>query len=837
MSNASQGDNRSKNGRGAGWAIAFPAGIGYNRASETLEKESRKAYGVHMGTAKETFVQLRKQVMERDFSRMNDRQQEAVFATEGAVLVLAGAGSGKTTVLVNRIANLVRYGQAYHSPFVSEALTQEDVQACQKYLRQGGELSEGVQARLAVSPCPPWRVMAITFTNKAAGELKARLCQMLGEGGEEVWASTFHSSCARILRRDGDRLGYTSHFTIYDTDDSRRLMKEVLKELEISERALSPRAVLGEISRAKDQLISPEEYAQSAGDDFRRKQVARAYRLYQRRLEDGDAMDFDDLLVNAVRLFQKCPDVLEYYQNRFRYLMVDEYQDTNHAQYEFVSLLAQRSGNLCVVGDDDQSIYKFRGATIENILHFEEDFPGAKVVRLEQNYRSTQNILDAANAVIANNQERKGKTLWTAAGPGAKIGLHLAENEQDEADCIAKAILDGVSKGRKFSDFAVLYRMNSQSQALERMFAKQGIPHRIIGGTRFFDRKEVRDMIAYLSVINNPADEIRLRRIVNVPKRGIGERTVDLAGEIGQQVGESLYTVLSHPKDFPAIARAAAKTAPFVQMMDDLMGMNQEGMPPSQLYAQLVERLDYLEYLKQDDPEKAEERVENVQELSSMLQRYEEEAGEGASLSGFLEEVSLFTDIDNYDAGADSAVLMTIHSAKGLEFPVVFLPGWEEGVFPSGAVLYNPEEVEEERRLAYVAITRAREELYLYHAESRMIFGTTNRNRLSRFAEEIPSELLERSQSRTWSRPVPTGAARPSVPAAAAKPQPLYKPHPVKPTPAGTYRAGDTVKHKTFGQGMVLSATPMANDTLLEIAFEKVGTKKLFANFARLEKL
>ena len=787
-------------------------------------------------TATQELLRLRRQVMERDFSRMNDRQREAVFTTEGPLLVLAGAGSGKTTVLVNRAANIVRYGQAYDSPFLSRELTQEDTDLCKEYLLDG-ELSDTVRQRLAVSPCPPWRVMAITFTNKAAGELKARLCQMLGPQGEEVWAATFHSSCARILRRDGERLGYTPHFTIYDTDDSRRLMKEVLKELEISERALSVRGALSEISRAKDQLLSPEEFARQAGDDYRLKQVARAYRLYQARLEDADAMDFDDLIVKAVELFQTCPDVLDYYQNRFRYLMVDEYQDTNHAQYQFLSLLAHKSVNLCLVGDDDQSIYKFRGATIENILHFEEDFPGAKVVRLEQNYRSTQNILDAANAVIANNQERKGKTLWTAAGPGAKIGLHLAENEQDEADCIAKAILDGVSKGRKFSDFAVLYRMNSQSQALERMFAKQGIPHRIIGGTRFFDRKEVRDMIAYLSVINNPADEIRLRRIVNVPKRGIGERTVDLAGEIGQQVGESLYTVLSHPKDFPAIARAAAKTAPFVQMMDDLMGMNQEGMAPSQLYAQLVERLDYLEYLKQDDPEKAEERVENVQELSSMLQRYEEEAGEGASLSGFLEEVSLFTDIDNYDAGADSAVLMTIHSAKGLEFPVVFLPGWEEGVFPSGAVLYNPEEVEEERRLAYVAITRAREELYLYHAESRMIFGTTNRNRLSRFAEEIPSELLERSQSRTWSRPVPTGAARPSVPAAAAKPQPLYKPHPVKPTPAGTYRAGDTVKHKTFGQGMVLSATPMANDTLLEIAFEKVGTKKLFANFARLEKL
>ena len=787
-------------------------------------------------TATQELLRLRRQVMERDFSRMNDRQREAVFTTEGPLLVLAGAGSGKTTVLVNRAANIVRYGQAYDSPFLSRELTQEDAALCKEYLLDG-ELSDTVRQRLAVSPCPPWRVMAITFTNKAAGELKARLCQMLGPEGEEVWAATFHSSCARILRRDGERLGYTPHFTIYDTDDSRRLMKEVLKELEISERALSVRGALSEISRAKDQLLSPEEFARQAGDDYRLKQVARAYRLYQARLEDADAMDFDDLIVKAVELFQTCPDVLEYYQNRFRYLMVDEYQDTNHAQYQFVSLLAQKSGNLCVVGDDDQSIYKFRGATIENILNFEEDFPGARVVRLEQNYRSTQNILDAANGVISHNQGRKGKTLWTSQGPGKKIGLHLADNEQDEADRIAKAILDGVAQGRKFSDFAVLYRMNSQSQALERMFAKQGIPHRIIGGTRFFDRREVRDMIAYLSVINNPADEIRLRRIVNVPRRGIGERTVDLASQIGQQVGESLFSVLTHPKDFPAISRAAGKLAPFTAMLEEFGEKNQQELPPSQLYGELVDRLGYVDYLRQEDPDKAEERIENVQELSSMLRRYEEEAGEEASLSGFLEEVSLFTDIDNYDAGADSAVMMTIHSAKGLEFPVVFLPGWEEGVFPSGAVLYNPEEVEEERRLAYVAITRAREELYLYHAESRMIFGTTNRNRLSRFAEEIPSELLVRSQSRTWSRPVPTGAARPSVPAAAAKPQPLYKPHPVKPTPAGTYRAGDTVKHKTFGQGMVLSATPMANDTLLEIAFEKVGTKKLFANFARLEKL
>ena len=755
-------------------------------------------------------------------------------------------------MLVNRVANIIRYGQAYNSPFISDALTEEDIELCKGYLLDG-ELPDLVRSRLAVSPCPPWRVMAITFTNKAAGELKERLCQMLGEGGQEVWASTFHSSCARILRRDGDRLGFTPHFTIYDTDDSRRLMKEVLKDLEISERALSPKGALAEISRAKDQLTTPEEFAASARDDFRLKQVARAYTSYQRRLADADAMDFDDLIVNTVKLFKNCPDVLEYYQNRFRYLMVDEYQDTNHAQYEFVSLLAQKSGNLCVVGDDDQSIYKFRGATIENILHFEEDFPGAKVVRLEQNYRSTQNILDAANAVIANNTERKGKTLWTAAGPGKKIGLHLADNEQDEADRIARIILEGVAKGRKFSDHAVLYRMNSQSQALERMFAKQGIPHRIIGGTRFFDRKEVRDMIAYLSVINNPSDEIRLRRIVNVPRRGIGERTVDLASQIGQQVGETLLEVFTHPKDYPSISRAAGKIAPFVEMMQEFIQKNQEGeLLPSELYGELLERLQYEEFLRQDEPDKAEERIENVQELSSMLRRYEEEAGEEASLSGFLEEVSLFTDIDNYDEDADSVVLMTVHSAKGLEFPVVFLPGWEEGVFPGMAVLYDPEQVEEERRLAYVAITRAREELYLYHAESRMIFGTTSRNRLSRFAGEIPEELLERTRSHDWSRPsvgsMPAfgnrPAQRPGTPGAAqpgaAKPgtaKPLFTPHPVKPAPAGTYRAGDTVSHKTFGQGMILSATPMANDTLLEIAFEKVGTKKLFANFARLQKL
>ena len=790
-----------------------------------------------MSLNKNDMLELRRRVLEKDFARMNERQRQAVFHTEGPLLILAGAGSGKTTVLVNRIANLVRYGKAYNSGFLQPEFTDGDRESCQSYLN-GGELSPIAQARLSVSACAPWRILAITFTNKAAGELKERLCAMLGEEGRDVWASTFHASCARMLRRDGDRLGYSSHFTIYDTDDSRRMMKQVMTDLDINEKALGHKAILAEIARAKDSLVSPEEFEDQAGDDFRLRQVARAYRAYQRRLADADAMDFDDLLVNTVRLFQKCPDVLEYYQDRFRYIMVDEYQDTNHAQYEFVRLLAEKSNNLCVVGDDDQSIYKFRGATIENIMNFEQDFAGAMVVRLEQNYRSTQNILDAANAVIAHNKERKGKTLWTAAGAGEKLRLHTAENEQDEAERVARTILDGVAKGRKFSDYAVLYRMNSQSLAFERNFAKSGIPHRIIGGTRFFDRKEVRDMIAYLSVINNPGDEIRLRRIINTPRRSIGDKTADTAAMIAQQVGESMFQVIGHPGDFPAISRAAGKLLPFAQMMQALMDKNEEGMAPSELYAELLEQTGYLMYLRTDEPEKAEDRIENVQELSTMIQRYEQENGEEASLSGFLEEVSLFTDIDNYDAEADSAVLMTIHSAKGLEFPVVFLPGWEEGVFPGNAVLYDPSQVEEERRLAYVAITRAREELYIFNAESRMIFGSTNRNHLSRFAQEVPEALTERSRSREYmGRSVaithgdgPVSPARPQRGAA-------YRPAPHKPAPTGTYRLGDTVQHKTFGTGLIVSATPMANDTLLEIAFDKAGTKKLMANFARLTKL
>lgn len=794
---------------------------------------------------KSEILALRRAVLEKDFARMNDRQKQAVFTVNGPLLILAGAGSGKTTVLINRIANILRYGDAYNSTYLRDDLDENDIAACKAYIENGTPLTTESQEHLSVSACAPWRIMAITFTNKAAGELKDRLCAMLGETANDIWASTFHSTCARILRHDGERIGYSSHFTVYDTDDQRRLMKNILKELDISEKNITPKSILNEISRAKDSLISPAEYALTVGDDFRLKIISRAYTTYQKRLEDADAMDFDDLINKVVELFKKCPDVLEYYQNRFRYLMVDEYQDTNHAQYTFVRMLAEKSGNLCVVGDDDQSIYKFRGATIENILSFENTFQNATVIRLEQNYRSTQNILDAANAVIEHNTERKGKTLWTQNGTGAMIHLHTAENETDEAERITKIILDGVAAGRKFSDYAVLYRMNSQSLTFERNFAKSGVPHRIIGGTRFYERREIREMIAYLSVINNPSDEMRLRRIINTPKRSIGDRSVEVAAQIGQQTGETLFEVVSHAKDYPALSRAANKMTLFAAQMQGLIELNNdEEVTLGELYDELVERIDYLNFLKTDDPESAEDRAANVQELASNLRRFEEENPEG-TLSDFLEEVSLITDIDNYDNNADSVVLMTVHSAKGLEFPVVFLPGMEENIFPGMASVYVPSEVEEERRLAYVAITRAKEELYIFHAESRMIFGMTNRNRVSRFVEEIPETLVEHTRSRDYSaRPVSMpsfGGAKPFGEAPKTKSVAEaggFTPKPrVKPAPAGTYRVGDTVLHKAFGTGLIVSATPMANDTLLEVAFDKVGTKKLFANFARLTKV
>lgn len=774
---------------------------------------------------------LRRQVMEKEFSRMNPMQREAVFTTEGPLLILAGAGSGKTTVLVNRIANIVKYGCAYGAREFSVSLTEEEIRMLEEYRDGTQEYTDEIADLLAVRPAKPWQILAITFTNKAAGELKERLEAMLGPDGQDIWASTFHSTCARILRRDGESIGYTSHFTIYDTDDSKRVMKECQRLLNIDDKMLSHKTLLHEISHAKDSLISPEDYLNDAGDDVRLRKIGEAYRLYEKLLRDADAMDFDDMIVNTVKLLEENEEVRTRYQNRFRYVMVDEYQDTNHAQYRLTSLLAGGSGNLCVVGDDDQSIYRFRGATIENILSFEEQYHKAKVIRLEQNYRSTQNILDAANAVISHNTERKGKNLWTANGPGEKIVVDNAFDEQEESTFIADTIMDSVKGGRKWSDHAVLYRMNAQSNAIERTFVRMGVPYRVIGGHRFYERKEIRDALAYLSVISNPADNIRLRRIINEPKRGIGATTINHAAQIAAGLGLSLYEVISHADEYEQLVRAAPRLRAFTQIIDGLAEAAEE-LPLNELFEKAMRDTGYLDSLALDR-ETYQDRLENIQELSSNLLRYSEDNEEG-DLNGFLEEVALMTDIDNYNEEADTVVLMTLHSAKGLEFPVVFIPGMERGIFPGIQSLYSASEMEEERRLAYVGITRAKERLYLTHARTRMLYGSTSHNAPSPFLEEIPEGLVEEKRKVTLSQ------QKPSV-QRAAKPKKTFDhsfgPAAPKPSaPAGSYRVGDTVGHKLFGTGVVLSAQPMGNDTLLEIAFEKTGTKKLMANFARLTK-
>ena len=743
--------------------------------------------------------------LKQQFSFMNQMQQQAVFATEGPLLILAGAGSGKTTVLVNRISYILRSGL-----------------------------------------CKPWNILAITFTNKAAGELKERICNTVPEGGADIWAATFHSTCARILRRYGDRLGYSSHFTVYATDDQKRLVKEIMKQLQIDEKQLPVRSVLSEISKAKDKMLSPQQMKKDAEYDSRKVFVAKIYEIYQARLKTADAMDFDDLLCKAVELFEQEPEILGFYQNQFKYIMVDEYQDTNKVQYKFVSMLAKKYGNICVVGDDDQSIYKFRGATIENILSFEKTFSGARVIRLEQNYRSTQNILDAANGVISNNTIRKGKTLWTENPKGEKINIHTCDSERDEAAFVTKTIMDGVANGRKYSDFAILYRTNAQSNAIEQSLSRSGIPHRIIGGHRFYDREEIRDMVAYLQVINNPHDDIRLSRIINVPKRSIGARTVAVAAEIASGLGESIYTVIKDADAYPQLSRAASKLREFVRLIDGLIEAEASGdYSLAELYNLIIEHTGYENYLRAEK-ENADVRIENIEELSSNIIKFEEDYGDEADLSNFLEEISLMTDIDNYDADADTCVMMTLHSAKGLEFPVVFITGMEDGLFPSNASISNPEEINEERRLAYVGITRAKEKLYLTKTKYRMLFGSTTYNKDSRFLGEIPSELVERtgegrlrtssafSSSGTGGK-ISVGVGKGAKPMAGVPRAGAYQPPAAK---SGiTYKVGDVVLHKLFGKGMIMTAEKMGNDTLLEIAFDKAGTKKLMANFCKMEKI
>lgn len=739
--------------------------------------------------------------LKKQFSHMNNMQQQAVFCTEGPLLILAGAGSGKTTVLVNRIAYIL-------------------------------------QSEL----CKPWQILAITFTNKAAGELKERICNAVPEGGSDIWAATFHSTCARILRRYGDRIGFTSHFTVYGTDDQKKLVKDILKQLNYDEKMLPVKRVLNEISKAKDEMLTPQEMLKRAGYDNLKQSVAKVYEIYQSRLKTADAMDFDDMLCKTVELFQKCPDILEFYQNQFKYIMVDEYQDTNKVQYKFVSMLAAKYGNICVVGDDDQSIYKFRGATIENILSFENTFKGAKMIRLEQNYRSTQNILNAANGVISNNTMRKGKTLWTENAVGDKIEVHTSDSERDEAQFIAKTILDGVADGRKFSDFAILYRMNAQSNSIEQALSRSGIPHRVIGGRRFYDREEIRDMVAYLQVINNPHDDVRLGRIINVPKRGIGATTLEKASEIAAGLGESIYSVIKDADVYPQLSRAATKLKSFAALIDGLMEAEQSGdYSLAELYNLILEHTDYEKYLKteKDNPDV---RIENIEELSSNIIKFEEDYAEEASLSNFLEEISLQTDIDNYDAEADSSVMMTLHSAKGLEFPVVFIAGLEEGVFPSIATMMNPDELNEERRLAYVGITRAKEKLYITKAKSRMLMGHTSYNKVSRFVNEIPPELLNYTgEKKTFASTNGFSASSSHISIGAGSkftPNKSFNTFTKPAVKSGTvYKKGDCVFHKVFGRGMIMKTEKMGNDTMLEVAFDKAGTKTLMANFSKMEKI
>ena len=721
---------------------------------------------------------------------LNARQVEAVIHKDGPMLVLAGAGSGKTTVLIARVERLIESG------------------------------------------VHPWNILTITFTNKAADELKNRLVAKLGTEAADVFASTFHSMCVRILRRDGEKIGIPKSFTIYDADDSLRVVKKCLKAINLDEKQFAPRPIAGAISHAKESLEQPKELAANAEKtgDFRQKIVARVYAEYQKELHEAGALDFDDLLCETVRLFRESPETLEYYQNRWRYIMVDEYQDTNHVQYMLVALLAQKYKNICVVGDDDQSIYKFRGATIENILSFERQFPGAKVVRLEQNYRSTQNILSAANKVIEHNLERKGKTLWTANGDGSKITVRRCVDEDSEASFVADKVLDGVSVGKKYSDFAVLYRMHAQSNSIEHAFTRAGIPYKIIGGLRFYERKEIKDLLAYMSVITNPADNLRLVRIINEPKRGIGDTTVAAAERLSDATGLSLFEIFEHADEYADLSRRSAVLMHFTETIKSL-AEEAESFDAESFFDSLCEKTGYLDMLRAQGAE-GEGRIENIGELKTNLMKYEE-AAEQPELAGFLEEVALYTDLDRMEE-TDSVLMMTLHSAKGLEFPSVFIVGMEEGVFPGMQAIYDMNEMEEERRLAYVGMTRAKRNLYLTAAASRMIFGQTNHNRISRFIEEIPDEYKEffdeterRRQNVSYHfEEAPSGRIRTEKTFSAA-PQKAQ----------GTvFGVGDRVRHKVFGGGTVLAASPMAGDTMLEIAFDTKGTKKLMANFAKLTK-
>ena len=782
------------------------------------------------------YIEALRKLIESDFQHLNPMQRKAVMATEGPLLILAGAGSGKTTVLINRIANLLRYGNlsdSYELPFFAR---EEDIEV----FEQGGERAKMLAGMNRVEP---YNILAITFTNKAASELKERLDKMLGPAANGIWALTFHSACVRILRRDADRLGFTKSFTIYDTDDSLSLIKRILKDFGIDDNLyFHPRVLLSEISRAKDASQSPEDYLvrAKASGDIRRVKIAEIYSEYSRRCFTAGAMDFDDLIYYTVKLLQDNDDVRAYWQKRFKYVLIDEYQDTNKLQYMLASLLAGGWGNICVVGDDDQSIYKFRGATIENILSFEDEYKGCRTIRLEQNYRSTSHILNAANSVIRNNLGRKGKELWTNGDTGEKLELYVADNEHDEARYVATQIMMQYGRGGAWGDNAILYRMNAQSHQLEQAFKRNGIPYKIFGGTGFFDRAEVKDMLAYLCVIASPTDDLRLLRIINNPPRGIGDKSIETAQNIARENDTSLFDVIMNADRFPELSRASVKMRLFANMISELIEESKE-LAPDLLYDMLLDKCGYLRMLEEKNTVEDSARAENVKELRTSIINYKSETND-PSLEGYLADVALYTDMDNYDKDSDCVVMMTIHSAKGLEFENVFLVGAEEGIFPGIKAIGEPGEMEEERRLCYVAITRAKKKLYISCAKQRMLFGKTTSNRVSRFIDEIPDEDIEKrnipmgygysdksrekrdyfSYGTNFEKPQPKRSfAAPSAPKPQSKPAPDFK-------------VGDTVQHKAFGRGEIMKMTPMGNDFLIEISFEGGVSKKLMLRAAAL---
>ncbi len=797
------------------------------------------------------YIKQKRALFDKYFEHLNDMQRQAVYTVNGPLLILAGAGSGKTTVLVNRIAYIIRYGNAVLSPYVPGDVTEQTLREMGEALTlPKAELAEYL-TRFAVSPPPAWSMLAITFTNKAANEIKTRLSAAFSEGSQEaseIWAGTFHSVCMRILRRWGAEVGYQQGFGVCDTDDAKKLISACMKQLNIDEKQLPVKNVMNIISRAKDRLLTPEDFSAEAGMDYKMQQAAKIYTLYQKRLKSSNLLDFDDIIMQTVRLLSECKEARESIQSKFRYVCVDEYQDTNKAQLTLTLLLSGKYNNIMVVGDDDQSIYKFRGATIENILNFEATCKGAAVIKLEQNYRSTKSILDAANGVIAKNTTRHNKKLWTSGESGEKITLRKLGNQNDEARFICDQIHLGVMKKEAaFRDYAVLYRTNAQSRSLEQAFAKSGIPYRMLGGIRFYDRLEIRDILAYLCVINNPLDDLRLKRIINVPKRGIGDKSVLTAEAMAVASGYPMLEFIRHAQDYKAIPAAAAKSMEdFSRLIDDLRIQAAE-KSVSDLIRTVVEITGYGSMLAAAGEEDAD-RLDNIGELVSSAAQYEASA-ETPSLSEFLEDVALVSDVDKYDETADAVVLMTIHSAKGLEFPVVFLPGMEEGLFPGHQSIMNPDEIEEERRLAYVAITRAKKKLYITHVHDRMLNGSTQFNQLSRFVSEIPEELIEGME--TYSAPQQKRVVFSSSGATPNNRNSTgfrnfggssyssggYTSRGRKnPPPAASFTAGERVCHNTFGKGTILSVRAMGSDTLYEIAFDNAGTKKLMATYAKLTK-